>query len=135
VLDPTVYEGLASFRFALRQFLAFSEAATQAAGVTPHQYQALLVIQAHPAPEVTIRDLAEQMLLSHHGAVQLADRLVQAGLVERQHSATDRRSVVLAMTDKGRGLLERLAATHIDELLRQEPLLAESLRRLRQIGR
>jgi hypothetical protein len=31
-------------------------------------------------------------------------------------------------------LLERLAAAHIKELLKQEPLLAESLRRLRQIN-
>ena len=41
-VDPSVYEGLAAFRLALRRFLAFSEAATGAAGVTAQQYQALL---------------------------------------------------------------------------------------------
>jgi DNA-binding MarR family transcriptional regulator len=135
MLDPTVYDGLAGFRFALRQFLAFSEGATQAAGMTSHQYQALLVIQTQPGQEIVIRDFAEQMLLRHHGAVQLIDRLVLAGLVARRHSETDRRSVLVSMTDKGGTLLERLAAAHIEALLQREPLLAESLRRLREIGR
>ena len=81
-----------------------------------------------------IRELAEQMLLQHHGAVQLVDRLAAAGLVERRNSATDGRSVLVTLTGRGGVLLERLAAAHIKELLKQEPLLAESLRRLRQIN-
>jgi hypothetical protein len=39
----------------------------------------------------------------------------------------------VVLTTKGRTLLQRLARAHAKELLRQEPLLAESLRRLRQI--
>ena len=42
--DLALYAGLAGFRFALRRFLAFSEAVTSAAGVTSSQYQAMLVI-------------------------------------------------------------------------------------------
>jgi DNA-binding MarR family transcriptional regulator len=82
-----------------------------------------------------IKDLADEMLLQHHGAVQLIDRLVRAGLAERRHSPTDGRSVLVAMTAKGESLLEHLAATHIQELLKQEPLLAESLRQLRRMAR
>ena len=134
MLDPKIYAGLAGFRFALRQFLAFSEAATSAAGVTAQQYQALLIVQAHPGPDITIRELADQMLLQHHGAVQLIDRLAGAGLVERRNSVADRRSVLVVMTAGGREILDRLASAHIAELLRHEPLLAESLMRLRQIG-
>jgi DNA-binding MarR family transcriptional regulator len=132
-VDPTQYQSLARFRSALRQFLAFSEGATREAGVTPNQYQALLAIKTHPAGAMMIRELAEQMLLQHHGAVQLVDRLAAAGLVERRNSATDGRSVLVTLTGRGGTLLERLAAAHIRELLKQEPLLAESLRRLRQI--
>jgi DNA-binding MarR family transcriptional regulator len=134
-LDPSLYQGLAGFRYALRQFLAFSEAATGEAGVTPQQYQALLVIKTHRAEAIMVRELADQMLLQHHGAVQLVDRLVSAGLAERQDSLTDRRSVLVAMTAKGEQLLEDLAAHHIKELLKREPLLAESLRRLRRMNR
>ena len=132
--DASIFEGLARFRYALRQFLAFSEAATQAAGVTSQQHQALLVIKAHPTEGIVIRDLAGQMLLQHHGVVQLIDRLVSSGLVERKHSLSDGRSVLAIMTAKGEGLLERLASNHVGELLKREPLLAGSLKRLRQIA-
>ncbi|MGD0636201.1 MAG: MarR family transcriptional regulator [Beijerinckiaceae bacterium] len=134
-LDPSMYEGLAAFRLALRRFLAFSEAATGAEGVTAQQYQALLVIRTHPAGAIMIKEFSDQMLLQPHGAVQMIDRLVSAGLVERIHSPTDRRSVLVAMTAKGATLLERLASQHVAELLKHEPLLAESLKRLRQMGR
>ena len=134
-LDASLYEGLAGFRFALRRFLAFSEAVTSAAGVTSQQYQALLVIKIGSGGATMIKDLADQMLLKHHGAVQLIDRLVRAGLAERRHSPTDGRSVLVAMTAKGEKLLEQLASAHIKELLKQEPLLAESLSQLRSMAR
>jgi len=134
-LDPSLYQGLAGFRYALRQFLAFSEVATGEAGVTPQQYQALLVIKTHRTGAIMVRELADQMLLQHHGAVQLINRLASAGLAERQDSPTDRRSVLVAMTAKGEQILEDLAAHHIKELLKHEPLLAESLKRLRRMSR
>lgn len=133
--EQSLYGGLAAFRHTLRRFMAFSDAATDAAGVTPQQYQALLVIGAHPQGRIMVRELAEQMLLKPHGAVQLVDRLAHGALVERQESPTDRRSVLVALTGKGAAVLEQLAANHRRELLRYEPLLRESLRRLRSIGR
>lgn len=130
-----VYEGLAAFRRALRRFLAFSDAASAAAGVTAQQYQALLVIRAHIEGPIMIRDFAEQMLLQPHGAVQMVDRLCAGGWVERSHSPTDGRSVLVSLTGKGTAILRKLAADHVRELLAQEPLLAESLERLRQIAK
>jgi DNA-binding MarR family transcriptional regulator len=134
-IDPSIYGNLAAFRLALRRFLAFSEAAAAAAGVTAQQYQALLVIKTQSEGHVMIRDVADQMLLQHNGAVQMIDRLVAGGLVERNQSPTDGRSVLVSLTEKGLATLEQLAVQHVKELLWQEPLLAESLRRLRQIGR
>lgn len=134
-IDPKVYDGLAAFRLALRRFLAFSEAATGAAGVTAQQYQALLVIKTYPTGAIMIRDFADQMLLRPHGAVQMIDRLVNGGLVKRSHSPTDGRSVLVSLTAKGATLLTHLASQHARELLAQEPLLVESLKRLRQIAR
>jgi DNA-binding MarR family transcriptional regulator len=134
-IDPRVYENLAAFRLALRRFLAFSEAETAAAGVTAQQYQALLVIQTHAAGAVMIRDLADQLLLQHNGAVQMVDRLVANGLARRKPSPTDGRSVLVSLTGKGSALLRHLASRHVKGLLEQEALLAESLRQLRRIGR
>jgi DNA-binding MarR family transcriptional regulator len=134
-LDADLYEGLAGFRYALRRFLKFSEAATRAAGITPQQYQALLVIKADPAGAIMIKDLADQLLTQHHSTVELIDRLVNADLVERRHSPTDGRTVLVAMTEAGVKLLERLVSSHVKKLLKEEPLLAEALRQLRRIAR
>lgn len=133
--DRSDIEGLARFRFALRRFLAFSEAASRSAGITNQQYQAMLAIKAHPGEAMAIKDLAEQMLVVPNGAVQLVDRLENQKLVQRSEAPADRRSVLVRLTAAGDALLLRLAAEHMVELARRKPLLAESLRHLRDLGK
>src|SRR3990167_8359646 len=89
--------GLAGFRFALRQFLSFSEAALSSAGVTSHQYQAMLAIRVSEAERMSIKELAAELLLRPNGAVQLVDRLVTLDMVGRSSSETDRRSVLVSL--------------------------------------
>lgn len=134
-LAPDQYKGLAGFRYALRRFLAASEAISRAGGVTPQQYQALLSIKARTPETMAIKELAEQLMLTHHAAVQLVDRLAKAGLAVREPSAEDRRSVLLKLTGRGEALLDELAAKHLQAMLSQEPQLTESLRKLRRLGR
>jgi DNA-binding MarR family transcriptional regulator len=133
-LDPQSFQGLATFRYALRRFLAASEAISRGAGVTQQQYQALLAVKTWPEAAMTMKDLADELLLTHHAAVQLVNRLAKAGLAERAPSAEDRRSVELRLTPEGEALVGRLAAEHLKEMQRQEPLLSKSLRRLRAIS-
>jgi DNA-binding MarR family transcriptional regulator len=133
--DGRVFAALAGFRLALRRFLASSETTSGAAGVTSQQYQALLAIHVHPQRQMMIKELAAELLLVANGAVQLVDRLELAGLVARQESPLDRRRVLVRLTAEGERLVADLADTHARELLKQEPLLAESLRRLRQVAR
>lgn len=132
-LADEVYDGLAGFRLAMRRFLSFSEAALAEAGVTSQQYQVLLVVRTTTGRQIKLRDLAEQMLMHHHGAVQLVDRMCSAGLAERIPAEDDKRSVLIGMTNKGEKVLEALARVHVDGMLENEPLLAESLSRLRQV--
>ncbi len=118
------YRRLAEFRFLLRRFLAFSEAAATAAGLTPRQHQALLAIKGMPegvAP--TIGHLAERLAIRPHSAVELADRLEQAGLVRRTHDPADRRRVVLTLTPDAQARLAALSAEHLGELRRLSPSL------------
>ena len=75
-LAPADYETLAAWRFSLRRFLAFSDEAASSVGLTQQQYLAMLVIKASREP-VTIGLLAEQLLVKHHSAVGLVNRLVQ----------------------------------------------------------
>ena len=133
-LHPQSAQGLAEFRFALRRFLAASEAISRRAGVTQQQYQALLAIKTRSSPVMTMKALAEQLQLTHHAAVQLVNRLAKAELAKRAPSTGDRRSVRLELTPVGEALIDRLAAEHLREMLRQEPLLSKALRRLRAIS-
>jgi DNA-binding MarR family transcriptional regulator len=52
----------------------------------------------------------------HHSAVELIDRAVAAGLVARQADSEDARTVRIALTADGKKRLERLAASHLEEL-------------------
>ena len=127
------YEGLAGFRLALRRFLALSDVAAREAGVTSQQYQALLAVKTQPGGEAQIKAIADQMLIKHHGAVQLVDRLVSAGLVVRRSATSDRRGVVVALTSKGEDALAALSAAQLPELIKHGALLTDSLKRLRRI--
>lgn len=132
-IDRDRFEGLAGFRYALRRFLAASEVISRGGGVTAQQYQALLAIGCGPEL-MTMKDLAEQLMLQSHAAVQLVNRLEKLGLVNRTRSPTDGRSVLLGLTPLGESSLTDLAGKHLAEMLKQEPLLTQSLRRLRQAG-
>ena len=83
---------------------------------------------------MTMGDLAGELLLTHHAAVQLVDRLAKSGLATRRGSLEDRRSVLLTLTDRGERLLDELAEKHLEELLRQEHILTSVLRRLKRMG-
>jgi DNA-binding MarR family transcriptional regulator len=132
-LDPDRYKGLAGFRFALRRFLTASEEISRGAGVTPRQYQALLAMKAREPDTMAMKDLADELMLTHHAAVQLVDRLAKASLALRQPAAHDRRRVSLVLTPKGEALLGELAARHLKAMLEQEPLLTASLKRLKRL--
>lgn len=133
-LAQGIYDGLAGARLAMRRFLAFSEATLADAKVTSQQYQAMLVIKASPVGQIMVRELAEQMLIQHHGAVQLVDRLSAAGLVERIPSADDKRSVLITLTSTGERVLDSLARIHLQGMLTHEQLLVESLLQLRRLA-
>jgi DNA-binding MarR family transcriptional regulator len=116
-LSKADYEALAEFRYALRKFLGFSEAAASGHGVTPQQYQALLAIEGFPGRNwVTMGELAEQMRIAHHSAVGMVDRMETLRLVKRTAAKEDRRRVRVILTAKGLRLLEKLYRVHRDEL-------------------
>jgi DNA-binding MarR family transcriptional regulator len=121
-LSDAEYRLLADFRFALRGFFAFSKAASKRAGLAPQQYQALLALRARREREMTIGDLAEELFIRPHTAVELVDRLEVAGLTIRR-SAASGRSVVLDLTDSAEAVLASLADAHLAELRRYAPAI------------
>jgi DNA-binding MarR family transcriptional regulator len=108
---------LLAFRDGLRRFQHWSEEQAKAVGLTGAQHQLLLAIRGHgEAP--SIRDVAEHLLLRHHSAVELIDRAVAAGLVERIGDIQDQRVVRLRLTDAGEQRVAALAGAHLEELSR-----------------
>src|SRR6478609_704786 len=72
------YAALAQFRYQIRSFLAFSEAAAAKQGLTPTQHQALLGIKGFVRPgPATVGDVARFLLIRPHSAVELINRLVK----------------------------------------------------------
>jgi DNA-binding MarR family transcriptional regulator len=118
VLTPPVemtqadYEALALFRYEMRRFMGFSKEFLDAEGVSSVQYQAMLAIKARAQP-MTIGELAKELFIKIQTAVELVDRLQDAGLVERSHSPEDRRRILLSLTAKAEDILPRLAAGHL----------------------
>jgi DNA-binding MarR family transcriptional regulator len=126
------YETLADLRYALRQFLHFSEECAQAAGITPQQHQALLAIKGfRERDRFTMSELAERLQIRHHSAVGLADRLAKNGFITRKTAPEDRRQVYLSLTTRSEAMLEKLAAAHKEQLRRVGPQIESLLKRLR----
>ena len=125
------YQALAEFRYQVRKFLHFSDRAVQQAGLERGQYQLMLSIKGM-APDLRprIRDLANQMQIQHHSAVELVNRLEAGGYVRRERATDDRREVLLALTPKGEKVLGELALHHHEELREAAPQLVGALRRL-----
>lgn len=124
------YSALAEFRYLIRCFLEFSQKAAKGVGLQPRHHQALLAIKGFPSEEpVTVGDLAERLLIRPNSAVELVDRLEEAGLVVRQPDKDDHRRVFLGLTERADRHLVKLSAAHLDELTRIEPMLRAILSR------
>jgi DNA-binding MarR family transcriptional regulator len=122
------YRLLSELRYLIRRFLGFSQAAAARAGLTARQHQALLALKgAREDSATTVGYLAERLLIRHQSAVELADRLEEAGLIRRAPDANDRRRVLLALTDKAERRLALLSSSHIAELKRLRPALLDIL--------
>ena len=65
---------------------------------------------------VTMSELSRMLLVSNGNATNVVDRLEKDGLLRRRASETDRRTVFVALTDKGLSQFEILAAGHEREV-------------------
>ncbi len=129
------YELLAAFRRELRRFFAFSEQVAHSTGLPPQQYQVLLAIKGDPTrEEVTVGELARELLLAHHSASELADRMVSKGLLARSTDQRDRRRTLLTLTPDAEAVLARMALTHLEELRRMQPSLLKLFDRFAPCG-
>ncbi len=134
-LTKSGYETLAEFRYTLRRFLSFSDAAADEVGITPQQHQALLAIQGFPGrDQITIGELAERLQIRPHSAVGLVNRLEAGHLIIRGPAADDRRKVFISLTAHGLSILEKLTAAHREELSRLSPQFLHLLEKISSLS-
>lgn len=122
------YQALAEFRYQIRKYLHFSEQAIRASGLERQQYLFMLAIKGVPeASRPRIRDLADRMLIQHHSAVELVNRLEAGGYVHRERAQVDKREVLIDLTPRGEHVLDELVHYHYKELRTAGPALVASL--------
>lgn len=128
------YEALASFRRAMRGYLAFTEAGARSVGLTTQQHQALLAIKAHTLTRpMSVGDLAGELLLKHHSAVELLGRLEKAGFTQKRADPEDRRRARISLTDAGEAVLAALSTNNLRELRLIAPAFSGLLDQLRKL--
>ncbi|HLN64293.1 MAG TPA: MarR family transcriptional regulator [Symbiobacteriaceae bacterium] len=91
-----------------RFFRHFHSRIEEEGGLSPSQYLVLKVLDK--LETLTVSDLAARLDMTVAGATGLLDRLVRAGLVERERDLVDRRVVRVTLSEEGRRQLQAAAA-------------------------
>lgn len=76
-------------------------------------YEVLFHLERSPEHRLRLSDLASRLLLSRSGITRLVDRMVAAGVIERQACPTDRRGAFAALTPEGLTRLRRARPVHL----------------------
>ncbi len=83
-------------------------------GLQPGEFDVLATLRRTGAPyALTPTALYETTMMSSGGMTARIDRLEKAGLVARQKHPTDRRGTLVALTRKGRALIDRAYEAHM----------------------
>jgi MarR family transcriptional regulator, 2-MHQ and catechol-resistance regulon repressor len=86
----------------------------QEVGIPLVFFDVLINVGAAPDGQLTMSRLSADVALTTGGVTRLVDRMVEAGLVERQACPSDRRSIHVVLTAEGRSVLSRAIAAHIE---------------------
>ena len=130
-ISPFEYQTLSEFRHQLAGFLRRRRQAAEAVGLEAQQYELLLAIKGLPAgKQPTVKQIAEQLQIQHHSAVELASRLAKRGLLQRERSPADRRQVLLSITKTGEKIVEQVVQYSFQQLENEAPALLKALGRI-----
>ncbi|MBO1329985.1 MarR family winged helix-turn-helix transcriptional regulator [Streptomyces sp. VRA16 Mangrove soil] len=82
--------------------------------VTPAQFRMLVVLSSRGATKLVA--LAELLGVAPSTAMRMVDRLIAAGLADRQTNPDNRRETLLRLTDEGRRTVEDVTARRHEEI-------------------
>ena len=115
---------------------AFEQTFLARVGISAALYELLVRVARSAEGRVKMSDLARQMAVTTGGATRIADRAQAAGLVERQPCRDDRRIQYVALTDRGRAVLDKATRLHLRDLQHEmvDRLTADELESLHRIA-
>jgi DNA-binding MarR family transcriptional regulator len=85
-------------------------------GLAPSSYQVLWFLLTTPGQSAPMNQLTETLGFTTAGTTKVADRLAEAGLLERRPQPTDRRVILAALTEEGRRIAVTAARTFAQAL-------------------
>ncbi len=83
-------------------------------GLTEPQYNVLRILGGAGDSGRRCEAIGCEMVTPAPDVTRLVDRLVSSGLVERETDPTDRRAVIIRITENGRDLLDRMHESVLD---------------------
>jgi DNA-binding MarR family transcriptional regulator len=95
---------------------AFNCSLEQACGISGAFFEVLLRLGRSPGGRLNMGELAQQLGLTSGGTTRLVDRVVAAGLVERESCPSDRRVQWVVLSGTGESKLDEALAIHVEDL-------------------
>jgi DNA-binding MarR family transcriptional regulator len=81
--------------------------------ITLGDYDVLVRLARAPNRSLRMTELADRVMMSPSGLTRAVDRLVRDGLIRRERIDGDARVMLARLTDHGREVVRRAAATHL----------------------
>lgn len=99
------------------------------------QFQILALLAGAPGGRARMTDLADGIVYSRSGLTYQAARLADAGLVSREKSAQDERSITVTVAEAGRDRVDHVMPGHVAAIrdLLFQPLEAKDVSELTRI--
>ncbi|GMK45909.1 MarR family winged helix-turn-helix transcriptional regulator [Paenibacillus glycanilyticus] len=93
----------------------------------------LLVLRVlHETPDIRMSELAEKLNVGNSTMSGIVDRMVKAGILERERTEADRRAMTMKLTEKGKELWRETDATRMNMM---RPLLSMTEQDHRELSR
>jgi DNA-binding MarR family transcriptional regulator len=98
---------------------AFNGSLEASCGISGPFFEVLLRVGRSPGVRLNMSELATQLGLTSGGTTRLVDRMVAAGLVERESCPSDRRVQWVVLSDAGERKLDEALDVHLQDLQRE----------------
>jgi DNA-binding MarR family transcriptional regulator len=85
-------------------------------GLSAQWFEVLLRLARAHEQRLRMQELVAQVTLTPSGLTRVVDRLEEAGFVEREICASDRRGSFAVLTPKGRDCIDAAVPIHLDHL-------------------